>query len=126
MITLYRKNVGGIGTWRIWSVDQTIHIAHATVMGGSEVTHTEFVPQGLGGRSIYEQIKLFRNFNAAACPLYQIKLVDFRNLHRHSLIHRDINSVLAVILRIKRMSHQIRDRPEHIVFVFDHASSTAA
>ena len=58
MITLYRKNAGGIGTWRIWNIDQTIHIAHATVMGGSEVTHTELVPQGLAGRSIYEQIKL--------------------------------------------------------------------
>lgn len=54
---LYRRNANSIGSWRIWSEDSTIYIAHATVLGGSEVLHTEFVPEGLAGRSLSQQIK---------------------------------------------------------------------
>lgn len=58
MITLYRKNANSIGTWRIWNDNATIHIAHATVIGGSEVHHEEYVKTGLAGRSLEEQINL--------------------------------------------------------------------
>lgn len=57
MITLYRKNANSIGTWRIWGEGATVRIAHATVMGGSEVFHTEKVEQGKQGRSVEEQIQ---------------------------------------------------------------------
>jgi DNA ligase-1 len=54
---LYRQNANSLGSWRIWSDENTIHIAHATVLGGSEVFHTELVPEGLAGRSLSEQIR---------------------------------------------------------------------
>lgn len=57
-IKLYRKNANGIGTWRIWSEGSTIHIAHATVLGGSEVRHREEVQTNLSGRTIDEQVAL--------------------------------------------------------------------
>lgn len=56
MVELFRKNVTGIGRWRIWSEGSTIRIAHCTVLGGVEVTHTEEVPHGLAGRTQQQQI----------------------------------------------------------------------
>lgn len=53
---LYRMNANGLGSWRIWNDGNTIHIAHAIVLGGSEVLHTEYVPEGLAGRSLSQQI----------------------------------------------------------------------
>lgn len=64
MVTLYRKHANGVGTWRIFQVGnmqeavKTLTIQHATVMGGSMVTHTEVISQGLGGRTIEEQCAL--------------------------------------------------------------------
>lgn len=57
-IQLYRKNANSVGQWRIFSEGQTIHIFHSTVIGGSEVHHTEVIPQGLAGRTLAEQIRL--------------------------------------------------------------------
>jgi len=57
MITLYCKHATGLGHWKIWSEGHTIHIAHATVSGGSEVCHTEHVPMGLAGRTLAQQIQ---------------------------------------------------------------------
>lgn len=57
MITLYRKNKLGIGTWRIWSGINIIFIAHANTHGGSEVIHTETVSEGLAGRTLEEQVQ---------------------------------------------------------------------
>lgn len=57
-IMLYRKNANSIGTWRIWAEGGTIHIAHATVLGGSEVHHKEGVDVNLSGRSLQEQVAL--------------------------------------------------------------------
>lgn len=54
---LYRMNANSLGSWRIWHEGNTIHIAHATVLGGSEVFHTEIVPEGLAGRSLSQQIR---------------------------------------------------------------------
>lgn len=57
-IKLYRKNSNSIGTWRVWSEGRTIRIAHATVLGGSEVHHREEVETNLSGRTIEEQVAL--------------------------------------------------------------------
>lgn len=57
-IRLYRQHSGSIGTWRIWSEGPVIHIAHSTVMGGSEVRHREEVSTNLSGRTIEEQVAL--------------------------------------------------------------------
>lgn len=57
MITLYRKNRLGIGSWRVWAEGSTIFIAHASTNGGSEIIHTEQVPLGLAGRTLQEQIQ---------------------------------------------------------------------
>lgn len=57
MITLYRKNRLGVGSWSVYSVGNVLYINHANVVGGSEVTHTETVPAGLAGRTLEEQIK---------------------------------------------------------------------
>ena len=54
---LYRMNANGLGSWRIWVDAFTIRIAHATVLSGSEVFHSEEVPCGLGGRSLVQQIQ---------------------------------------------------------------------
>lgn len=56
MITLYRKNRIGIGSWRIWADGSTIYIAHASTDGGAEIVHTEIVEAGLAGRTMYEQV----------------------------------------------------------------------
>lgn len=56
MITLYRRNRIGVGTWRIWAEGSLIRMAHATVEGGQEVFHSEEVPAGLAGRSLEEQV----------------------------------------------------------------------
>lgn len=56
MIILYRKNVNGVGYWKIWSKDNVIFIVHATIIGALEITHTETVFKGLAGRSLDEQI----------------------------------------------------------------------
>ena len=57
-VILYRKHASGVGlgTWRIFHIGNRIHIMHATVMGGSEVQHTEVVEKGLGGRTLDQQI----------------------------------------------------------------------
>lgn len=57
MTTLYRKHVGGIGTWHICATETGLVISHATVMGGSEVVHTEIVESGKQGRSLDQQIQ---------------------------------------------------------------------
>lgn len=57
-IKLYRRNSLGLGTWRIWSDGSVIHIAHATVLGGSEVRHREEVQTNLSGRTMEEQVAL--------------------------------------------------------------------
>jgi len=54
---LYRMHANGVGTWRIWNEGSIIHIAHATVIGGSEVLHKEVVPEGLAGRTLDQQIR---------------------------------------------------------------------
>lgn len=58
MITLYRKHVHGIGTWKIWNEGQFLFIAHATVEDGNAVIHREEVVTNLSGRSLQEQIEL--------------------------------------------------------------------
>lgn len=58
MITLYRKHVGVIGSWRIWATGDVIHIRHSTVLGGAEVRHTEVVTTNQSGRSLEQQIEL--------------------------------------------------------------------
>lgn len=57
-IQLFRKNANSVGQWRIFSEGQTIHIYHSTVVGGSEVHHTETVETNLSGRTLEEQVKL--------------------------------------------------------------------
>lgn len=56
-ITLYRRNVNSMGYWSIWGDGGTVHIEHATVIGGSPVHHTEEVPCGKQGRSLSEQVQ---------------------------------------------------------------------
>lgn len=58
MFTMYRKHVNGIGTWRIWNDGALIHIAHATIEGGQEVSHQETVTTNASGRSLEEQVAL--------------------------------------------------------------------
>lgn len=55
--TLYRKNRLGVGSWRIWAKENVIHLAHASIVGGSEIFHIEEVPAGLAGRSLEEQVQ---------------------------------------------------------------------
>jgi ATP-dependent DNA ligase len=57
-VRLYRKNANSLGSWRIWSEGAKIRIAHATVLGGSEVFHAEVVAQNLSGRTLQEQVAL--------------------------------------------------------------------
>lgn len=56
MEILYRKNRLGVGSWRIWNEANVIYIAHSNTSGGSEVMHTELVPEGLAGRTLQEQV----------------------------------------------------------------------
>lgn len=58
---LYRKNANSVGSWRIWSEGAVIHIAHATVIGGSEVRHQETVQTNLSGRTLEQQVQLRMN-----------------------------------------------------------------
>lgn len=57
-VILYRQNVNSVGSWRIWSEGEVIHIAHATVIGGSEVRHQEIVSTNRSGRTLDEQVAL--------------------------------------------------------------------
>jgi ATP-dependent DNA ligase len=57
MTTLYRRHVGGIGTWSIRATETGLAISHATVIGGSEVVHNELVESGKQGRSLDQQIQ---------------------------------------------------------------------
>ena len=58
MLTLYRKHVNGIGTWRIRAEGNIITVAHATVEGGQEVAHEEKVAVNASGRTLEEQVAL--------------------------------------------------------------------
>jgi DNA ligase-1 len=60
-VKLYRKNANSLGSWRIWSEGAVIHIAHATVLGGSEVHHQETVETNLSGRTLEQQVALRMN-----------------------------------------------------------------
>ena len=55
---LYKLHSGSLGSWRIWAEGNILHIAHATVIGGSEVRHTEKVELNKSGRTLDEQIAL--------------------------------------------------------------------
>lgn len=62
-VKLWRKNSLGIGTWRVFLIEQlqsraVICIAHSTVEGGSEVTHTDNVYLNNSGRNIEQQVLL--------------------------------------------------------------------
>jgi len=57
-IKLFRKHVHGIGTWRVYSEGNVIHLASTQVEGGKEVHFTEVVETNLSGRSLEEQVKL--------------------------------------------------------------------
>ena len=63
-IKMYRKNALGLGTWRIYHLpitsksQGTVIIAHASVEGGSEITHTDVVRINSSGRTIEQQIEL--------------------------------------------------------------------
>ena len=54
---LYKNHKNTIGTWKIWSVYDTIYIAHAQVINGSDVVHEEVVLSGKQGRTLEEQVK---------------------------------------------------------------------
>jgi DNA ligase-1 len=58
MLTMYRKHVNGLGTWRIGSDGPSVRIAHATSEGGQEVWHEERVTLNSSGRSMEEQVDL--------------------------------------------------------------------
>lgn len=55
--TLYRKNSIGISEWSIWSRDNTIIVAHSTVLGGSKVVHEEVVHEGKQSRTLEQQVQ---------------------------------------------------------------------
>lgn len=63
-VRMYRKNALGLGTWRIYHLpvtslrQGTVIIAHASVEGGSEITHQDPVFVNASGRPIQEQIDL--------------------------------------------------------------------
>lgn len=56
-VTLYKNHANSIGYWRIWSLDNTIHIMHAVTITGTPIHHTETVSEGKQGRSVLEQVK---------------------------------------------------------------------
>jgi len=58
MITLFRKNALGIGSWSIWADGDTIRISHTSTIGGSPIHHSEVIQRGCQGRSIDEQVQL--------------------------------------------------------------------
>lgn len=63
-VRLFRKNALGIGTWRVYHLpissraQGTVIIAHASVEGGSEITHSDPVYVNQSGRTIEQQIEL--------------------------------------------------------------------
>jgi DNA ligase 1 len=63
-VKLYRKNALGLGTWRVYHLpitsktQGTVIIAHASVEGGSEITHSDPVHVNQSGRNIQQQIDL--------------------------------------------------------------------
>ena len=66
MIQLFRKNQLGIGTWKIWyeifdNSNATLHYAHATTLGGSEVHHKDHIVTNMSGRNIEQQVQLEMN-----------------------------------------------------------------
>lgn len=61
MITLYRKNQLGMGTWRIWAEDDTLYYAHRTTLGGAEITHSDKVQLNMSGRNLADQVALEMN-----------------------------------------------------------------
>ena len=58
VITMYRKNAIGIGSWSIRSEGSTIHIQHSTTLHSAMVSHEEEVKEGLQGRTIAEQVNM--------------------------------------------------------------------
>lgn len=63
-VRLFRKNALGMGTWRVYHLpissktQGTVIIAHASVEGGSEITHSDPVHVNQSGRNIQQQIDL--------------------------------------------------------------------
>lgn len=63
-VKLYRKNALGLGTWRVYHLpinsktQGTVIIAHSSVEGGSEITHSDPVYVNNSGRNIEQQIAL--------------------------------------------------------------------
>jgi DNA ligase 1 len=57
MITLYRKNALGIGSWSIWADGDTLHIVHSSTLDGATIHHEETISRGCQGRSIEEQVQ---------------------------------------------------------------------
>ena len=63
-VKMYRKNALGLGTWRVYHLpitskaQGTVIIAHASVEGGSEITHSDPVFVNNSGRNIEQQIAL--------------------------------------------------------------------
>lgn len=56
MTILYRKNAGGIGSWKIYNTGNIIRISHCTKLGDTEVHHEEIVERGLASRTLEQQI----------------------------------------------------------------------
>lgn len=62
-VRLWRKNSLGIGTWRVSSYVTSVNhgvviIAHSSVEGGAEITHSDPVVTNNSGRSIQQQLDL--------------------------------------------------------------------
>lgn len=57
MITLYRKNALGIGTWSIWNEGSTIKIAHSSTLEGAKILHEEVVNVGKQSRTLEQQVQ---------------------------------------------------------------------
>lgn len=57
MITLYRKNALGIGTWSIWNEGNIIKIAHSSTLEGSKIHHSETVHEGKQSRTLEQQVQ---------------------------------------------------------------------
>jgi DNA ligase 1 len=62
-VRLFRKNSLGIGTWRVHGLIEsvsagTVVIAHSSVEGGAEITHTDPIRTNNSGRSIEQQVAL--------------------------------------------------------------------
>lgn len=63
-VRMWRKNALGMGTWRIYHLPISsktqgiVIIAHASVEGGSEITHSDPVQVNNSGRNLQQQIEL--------------------------------------------------------------------